>query len=278
MNYSAVQFITRKLVQPFGLNLARAAITTALLWLLMPFTRREKRLQKKDFGRLLLCSLTGIVFNQLLFIKGLSMTFSMHAALLVLITPILITIFASVIGNERMSFSAWSGLALGIGGALMLILNGTNKGQAGNVFWGDIFVVINSFSYAIYFVLVKPLMKEYHAVQILRWIFTIGTFFTAIFGWREFNAINWPEFTRFDFLVFFFILICATFFAYLFTIYGISILGASITGSYIYTQPVFASVIALIFLGEELFPYKVIAALLITAGVFLVSRKKQPQG
>jgi drug/metabolite transporter (DMT)-like permease len=201
------------------------------------------------------------------------MTFSIHAALLVLITPILITLFALVIGKEKMNFIFWSGLLLGIAGALILILNGKSNGQAGNVFWGDIFVIINSFSYAMYFVLVKPLMKNYRPVQILRWIFTIGTIFIGIFGWKELSAVNWQAFTGFDFLVFFFILIGATFFAYLFIIYGISILGASITGTYIYTQPVFASVIAVIFLGEEMQWYKGIAAILITTGVFLVSRK-----
>jgi drug/metabolite transporter (DMT)-like permease len=273
MNYSAVQFITKKLVPPFGLNLARAVITTALLWMLVPFTRKTQHLHKKDFLRLFLCSMTGIVINQLLFIKGLSMTFSIHAALLVLITPILITLLASVVGKEKMNYIFWSGLLLGIAGALILILNGKNNGQAGNVFWGDLFVIINSFSYAMYFVLVKPLMKDYHPVQILRWIFTIGTLFIGIFGWKELSAVSWQAFTGFDFLVFFFILIGATFFAYLFIIYGISILGASITGTYIYTQPVFASVIAVIFLGEEMQWYKGIAAILITTGVFLVSRK-----
>jgi len=202
------------------------------------------------------------------------MTFSIHASLLVLVTPILITLFAALLGKEQMTFFSLAGLGLGIGGAMLLILKGENKGLAGNVFWGDIFIIINAISYAFYFVLVKPLMQKYNPVQVLRWIFTIGTLFIALFGWKEFSAINWPQFSAFDFSVLLYIVLGATFFAYLFTIYGISKLGASITGAYIYTQPVFASVMAVLFLGEYLAWYKIGAAILIMTGVYLVNRKK----
>ncbi len=70
------------------------------------------------------------------------------------------------------------------------------------------------------------------------------------------------------------IVFCGTFLAYSFNIYGIRHLGAATTGSYIYTQPVFAALVAVFFLGEEMTFEKGLAGLLIFLGVFLVSRKK----
>ncbi len=70
------------------------------------------------------------------------------------------------------------------------------------------------------------------------------------------------------------IVFCGTFLAYSFNIYGIRHLGAGTTGSYIYTQPVFAALVAVFFLGEEMTLEKGLAGLLIFLGVFLVSRKK----
>jgi drug/metabolite transporter (DMT)-like permease len=52
-------------------------------------------------------------------------------------------------------------------------------------------------------------------------------------------------------------------------VYGIQKLSASKAGAYIYSQPVFAVVIAVIFLKESLSIYKIIAGVLIFAGVFL---------
>ena len=43
-------------------------------------------------------------------------------------------------------------------------------------------------------------------------------------------------------------------------------------GFYIYTQPVFAALIAMIFLKEELSLYKIMAAALIFTGVYLANK------
>jgi drug/metabolite transporter (DMT)-like permease len=64
--------------------------------------------------------------------------------------------------------------------------------------------------------------------------------------------------------------------AYLFNVYGLKQLGAGITGSYIYTQPVFAAIIATLFLNEQFTIEKIIAGCMIFIGVFLVSRKTPP--
>ncbi|MEJ7912660.1 MAG: EamA family transporter, partial [Chitinophagaceae bacterium] len=56
--------------------------------------------------------------------------------------------------------------------------------------------------------------------------------------------------------------------------YGLQHLGAGVTGSYIYTQPVFAFIVAALLLGESLSLTKGLAAALIFSGVYLVSIRK----
>jgi drug/metabolite transporter (DMT)-like permease len=56
-------------------------------------------------------------------------------------------------------------------------------------------------------------------------------------------------------------------------VYGIKILSASVAGAYIYSQPAFAVAVAMIFLKEEFHLNKIIAALLIIAGVYLTNLK-----
>ncbi len=273
INFSAVQYITKKWIGPFGLNVIRVGVSTILLWVLILFSNTRAGIQQKHLGRFILCAITGVVINQMLFIKGLSMTLSIHASLLILVTPIFITIVAAWIGTEPLTIFKITGLGLGIAGAMILALDRQHSGKANDILWGDIFIIINAISYAFYFVLVKPLMQEYNPVHVIRWVFTIALVFVIPLGWNEFSRIPWQDFSAREFLATGFIVIGATFLAYLFNLYGIHRLGAGITGTYIYTQPVFAAVIAVLVLHEVFTVNKIIAAFLIVTGVLLVSRK-----
>lgn len=273
-NFSIVKYITPRLIQPFGLNVLRVGISTALFWLLILFIPHKPGIRKEHIGRMVLCSLTGVVINQLLFIKGLSLTLSMHGSLLMLVTPVFITLAAAWLVKEPLTVYKLAGLALGIGGAIMLVTLKESHGTGSNIFLGNLFIIINAISYAFYFVLVKPLMVAYHPFHVIRWIFTIGLLFVLPIGWYEFSFILWELFTPMDYAALGFVVLGATFLAYLFNLYGISKLGASVAGAYIYTQPVFATLIAVFILSEQLTVYKIIAASLIVGGVLLVNKKQ----
>lgn len=274
INLTAVKHLTNlHLAKPFGINVVRIAVSVLLLWILYLLKPVDIKIAKADKIRLLLCAVTGIAINQMFFLKGLSLTYPIHAALLLLITPILIVFIAAWILKERLGFFKVTGLALGISGALVLILAKDTSGKADNVLLGDLFIIINAVFYTVYFVLVKPLMLKYNPIVILRWIFTIGLVLVLPFGWVEFTQIPWQRYTAIDFTSMALVAVTGTFLAYLFNLYGIKNLGASIAGFYIYTQPVFAVLIAMLFLHEQLELYKVIAALLIFSGVYLANKQ-----
>lgn len=275
INFTAVKFlINNSLVKPFGLNLIRVAVTGLLLWIIFLFKQQRTIIHRKDIFRFILCALTGIAVNQLLFIKGLSLTYSIHASLLMLTTPILITIIAAFVLKERLTNFKITGLVLGIAGASVLIAARNNTGNAKDVLWGDILVIINAVSYTIYFILVKPLMSEYKPIAVIRMVFTIGFFMMLPFCWKEFSETPWQSYNITDYVLLTLIVIGGTFCAYLFNVYGIKILGASIAGAYIYLQPFFAAAIAMVFLGEQLSLYKIIAAVFIFAGVYIATKTK----
>lgn len=270
INLSAVKYLTgNSFMKPFGMNVIRVGVSVFLFWFFFFFNTQQKVIEKKDLPRFLLCALTGIAINQLLFLKGLSLTYSIHAALLMLTTPILITIIAALVLKEQISINKIIGLGLGVSGAIVLITLRQNTGSGNDILSGDILIIINAVSYTIYFILVKPLMTKYNPVQVIRWIFTFGLFMVIPFGWNEFIEIEWKSFGFAEYGCISMIVIGGTFLAYLFNVYGIKILGASVAGTYIYSQPVFAAVIAMVFLKEKLELYKIFAAVLIFSGVYL---------
>jgi drug/metabolite transporter (DMT)-like permease len=273
-NFSIIKYITPSLIQPFALNVVRAVVTTALLWVLYLIKPSKAGIDKKDIPLFLLCAATGVTINQLLFVKGLSLTTSIHGALLMLATPIFITIIAAVMFKEKLTNNKLIGLILGVSGAAALITLKESTNHGTNILLGDIFVIINAIAYAFYLVLVKPLMEKYSALHVLRWVFTLGTIMIIPFGAQQLSETNFNSFDTSQWAALFFIVIAGTFLAYLFNIYGVQHIGSSATGTYIYTQPVFATVIAMLFLNEPFTLVKAIAALLIFAGVFISTRKK----
>ncbi|MEO7307971.1 MAG: DMT family transporter [Ferruginibacter sp.] len=276
INLTAVKHLTNlQLAKPFGINIVRVGVSVLLFWVLYLLKPINIKIEKADRMRLLLCAITGIAINQLFFLKGLSLTYPIHAALLLLITPILIVFIAAWVLKERLGLLKVTGLALGILGALVLVLAKDSYGDGDNVLLGDIFIIVNAVSYTFYFILVKPLMLKYDPIVILRWVFTIGLFLVVPFGWVEFTEIPWDRYTAIDITSMGLIVLSGTFLAYLFNLYGIKILGASVAGFYIYTQPVFAALIAMLFLHEHLAMYKIIAALLIFSGVYLANKKNK---
>ena len=273
INLSAVKHLTNlQLAGPFGINIVRVGICVILFWIGYLVKPGNIKIERQDIKRFLLCAVTGIAINQLLFLKGLSLTYSIHASLLMLTTPILIVFIAAWILKERLGIIKIAGLALGIVGAVILVLGNEKSGKGNNILWGDILIIINAVSYTFYFVLVKPLMMKYKPLVIIRWIFTFGLVLVLPFGWTEFTAIQWTKFDSIDLTCMVLIVFTGTFLAYLFNVYGIKILGASIAGFYIYTQPVFAALIAMVFLKEELSMYKIVAAAFIFTGVFLANK------
>src|SRR6478672_5975250 len=192
-NFSAVQYIAKRGVPPFGLNVIRVGVSSILFWLLLLFIPQKTWIKKKHISRFLLCAVTGVVINQMLFIKGLTLTLSIHASLLILVTPIFITFIAAWLGRESINVFKLIGLILGIAGSIILVLQKEVAGSGTNIVLGNILIILNAISYAFYFVLVKPLMKIYHPFEVIRWVFTLGFIFMLPIGWNEFTSIQWQS-------------------------------------------------------------------------------------
>lgn len=165
------------------------------------------------------------------------------------------------------------GLLLGVSGAVLLIGARDTNAPGDNILLGDLLVILSAMAYTFYFILVKPLMQRYTPIQVTRWLFTFGFFMILPVCAKEFSNITWEILTFKDWLLLFLIVIPGTFFAYVFNVYGIQKLSASTAGAYIYSQPVFAVIVATIFLKEHLSLYKGVAAILIFGGVYLSNRK-----
>ena len=234
----AVKHISPSLITPIALTSIRVGGTAILFWLFFGLKAGTNQFQKADFYIILICALTGIAMNQNFSIKGMSLTSPIHASLLVLTTPIVITLLAAFVLKEKLTSLKIVGLLLGIFGGVLLVFSRdvsvVNKsGQA----LGDMFVVFGAISYATYVVLMKSIAHKYSNTAILKWVFLIGSMISIPFGWHDLRLVQWASFDALSWFCLFYIVVGATFFAYQLVNFGIYKLGASVAGSFIYSQP-----------------------------------------
>lgn len=263
-------------VQPFGFILLRVLGATALFWTVSFFLKREK-IEKSDYPRLLLGAVFGIALNQLCFFKGLSMTTPINASVIMVTSPILVLIFSSFLLNEKATKKKIAGIFIGLLGAVFLIVFGKDVGIATNATMGNLLVLINASSYALYLIIIKNLTKKYHAITLAKWLYIFGLIMVVPFGFSELSMVEWNTLPMSALYRIGFIILFTSFLTYMFNLFAIKQLKPTTLSIFIYLQPVIASSYALIVGSDSLNVIKVAATVLIFIGVYLVTRKPKEE-
>lgn len=272
LNYSVAKDVMPDYILPFGFIFCRVIGALFLFWLVHSFS--YEKVEKKDLLLLATCGFFGVAANQLMFFYGLNITTPINAGIIMTSNPILVLVASAIILKNRITKTKVFGIFLGISGALMLLLFKTDFSFGSATLMGDLFIFLNALSYGVYLVLAVPLMKKYSPMTVIKWVFTFGFIFVLPFGWNQFTEINWSSFTSTIWLKFAFVIVGTTFLAYLFNIYGLKKLSPSVVSTYIYLQPLLATMFAIWTGKDQLDWIKIVAALLIFSGVYLVSKTK----
>jgi drug/metabolite transporter (DMT)-like permease len=270
-NYSIAKQVMPQFVQPFAFVLMRVGGALILFWIVSTIFIKEK-VAKEDFPRLALLGVFGVAINQLLFLKGLSITTPINASIIMISNPIVVLLIASVVLKEKISINKVAGIVFGISGAVLMLTFNKNFSFGSETITGDIMILINSFSWACYVVLVKPLMSKYNTFTIVKWVFLFGFCYVLPFGFSQFQEIKWdtmPSAIWYDII---FVVVGTTFFAYVLNTYALRALSPAVVSIYIYLQPFLATLFAVYYYrNDTLDAHKIVAAILIIIGVFLVS-------
>jgi len=270
-NFSIAKEVMPAYVPPFAFVLMRVAGALMLFWIVAAFFVKEK-VDKKDLPYMAMLAVFGVAVNQLLFLKGLSLTQPTNGAIIMTSNPIIVICIAAVFLKEKITFQKIIGISIGVAGALIMLLYGKNFSFGSDTLYGDMLILINSVSWALYVVLVKPLMKKYNTFTVVKWVFLFGVLYVLPFGYSELKTIQWDTFTFPVWRDVLFVVIATTFFAYILNTYALRALSPSVVSIYIYLQPFLATLIAIYFFKNDTLDLrKLTAGVLIIFGVYLVS-------
>lgn len=273
LNYTIAKLVMNgNFIKPFGFVLLRVAGATFLFWLVSLVVPQEK-IERKDFFKLFIAALFGVVINMLFFFKGLEFTSPIHASAIMTITPIIILVLSAYVLGEKITSLKIAGVVIGLIGALILTIYGKSARAGDNVPLGNLLIFLNAISYSVYVILIKKLTAKYHPFSFIKWLFLFGLIILIPFGYNELTEVQWETFTPNITYSVLFVIIGATFGTYLLNPLALNKLKASTVGIFIYLQPVIAGLFALYIGADFIDLLKISAMVLIFTGVYLVTKK-----
>ncbi len=274
VNHTVAKGVMPFHIEPFGFIFLRVFGAAILFWAISFLGPREK-IATSDWPRILGCAVFGMVINMLFFFKGLSLSTPINSSVIVTLSPVMVLILASILIRERITLLKSIGIIVGLAGALILVLFSADTGSnAPNIPMGNVLFIVNAFSYGLYLILVKPLTAKYHPLTLMKWLFFIAVFINFPITIGEFTDVQWSSLPFDAIWKMAFVVVGTTFSTYLLNIYALKQLSASTISAFIYLQPLIAIVYAISTGADSLNLTKVVAALLVFAGVYMVTKKK----
>ncbi|MBP1631159.1 MAG: hypothetical protein H6Q15_2052 [Bacteroidetes bacterium] len=263
-------------INPLALTSFRIIGATIVFWIASLFVKSEK-IKRKDYIILVLASLFGISINQLSFIIGLTTTSPIDASLIVTLTPILTMLISAAYLKEPITLKKIIGVFLGCIGALYLIVSGADFGLSGRTWYGNILVLTSCLAYASYLVFFRDFIKRYHPILLMKWMFLFAAIFTTPFTYQEVISTNYGIIEIESWIRILYVVVMATFVTYLLIPFGQKNLRPTTLSMYNYLQPIIASLVA-VFASQDIFGYdKIISAILVFSGVYIVTQSKSKE-
>lgn len=274
INHTVAKGVMPTYIEPFGFIFLRVFGAAILFWIIS-FSGPKEKIATSDWPRLIACAIFGMVINMLFFFKGLSLSTPINSSVIVTLSPVMVLILASFLLRERITLLKTIGIIVGLAGALVLVLFSVeSKENAPNIPLGNILFMVNAFSYGLYLILVKPLTAKYHSFTLMKWLFSIGVIVNFPITIGEFTDVQWLSLPMEAIWKMAFVVLGTTFTTYLLNVYALKQLSASTISAFIYLQPLIGIIYATATGADSLNLIKIVAGILVFAGVYMVTKKK----
>ena len=250
----------RELSSP-ALVLARVGGAALVFFAIHRLTTNEKIRERRDYLLLALYSVLGVSLNQLLYLAGLARTTATTAQMFIVAGPAITLAVAMMRGVERGTPLKWTGIALAASGALTLVAAVPANNRLGNLF-----ILTNVVIYSVYLVLTRGIVRRYHPLTVITWIFAFGAILLIPIGAAPLVR-ELPELSRTGWLAVVWIIALPTVAAYYLNVWALLHVESSVVSAFVYLQPVLTALMAIPILGERPSARLIPSAVLIAVGV-----------
>lgn len=263
-------------VSPMAYMATRCMGAAAIFWLISLFIPRE-RVERRDLLVIMGGGLLGFVVSQTLTAWALHFTTPVYFSIIATLTPVATMVCAALLIGERLSLRGALGVAIGVVGALLMVMVGWQVGSGMNDLLGIGLAVLSLLTWAVYLIITRKVSVKYTAVTQMKWVFLVSTLAVLPFSWTDLQASRlyssqwaWSGVAEMAFIVVF--ATVAGFFAIPFALRYLKTTTVSV---YTNLQPVVASFVA-IAIGQDLLSWdKPVSLALVLLSAWIVTNSQQ---
>ncbi len=262
---------------PLAFNALRftgaSVVTLALTWVV----RRELRIERSDWSRLLVLGFFSNFVYQYLFIQGIARTRASNSSLVLATVPIFVALIGTTLRSEKLYGRNWAGILLSFVGIFLLVTDGgAGIGMNSQTLRGDVLVLSATTLWALYTTLSRGLMERNSVLKVTAWMMATNAPLMVLAAIPELRAQDWHAVSTQSWLGLLYSAVLAIGIGYVIWNTGVRRLGSARTAIYSYLTPLVSVVVSWAFLGETMHPLQMFGAVGILLGVAL--GRYRPEG
>jgi drug/metabolite transporter (DMT)-like permease len=260
------------IIEAPALLFLRVAVS-GIMFSIWIFIRRKKlkMIERKDIKTLLILSFLNIPLNQFLFLTSIHLTTAPNVALAYSLSPAFVFVIAILFFKETYYTAKLVGIFIAFTGALFIIFErGVHLDS--DYFLGNILIMVASISWSFYTILGRDFSRKYGAVYSIGLTMIVGFFMYLPIFFIINPEMNLGELTVSNWAGVLYIGTITSGVAYAMWYYALKHIEASRVAVFNNLQPVLTTILAVIFLSQDITITFIVGGLMIIAGVYITQR------
>lgn len=259
----------------FTLTFLRFFYAVIILWFVTRATKTDCSFQKEKIPVYLFTGIVGMFGYHVLFFTALKYTTAINSSIIAATNPMMTTLMAFLFLHNRLERRQVFGIVLSFFGVLLTITGADpNLIRDFSFNAGDLWMLAAVAAWAAYGVFSKSKGKGIPPIVLTFYSFLVCTILLIPFALHEQPWTVLPKVPMSAHLAVLYMSIFPSVIGYLVQQMAIKEIGPAKASVFVNLVPVFSIILAVILLGEELQPIKILTAAIIITGVYICQRER----
>lgn len=253
-------------IAPLAFSVVRFALGASVTVAVVVWREGWPRFQRRDVPLLVAAAIIGITINQVAFVTALQATSAANVALLIGTIPIWTAVLAVLSRQERVARNLWVGLGAGTLGVTLIVVGGQDAVGGVSVV-GELGALATALSWAVYSVLIRPLMRRYSALALSAFMMVVGTLVLVPFSIPSLATQDWSAVPVNAWLALVYAAILSVSVTNILYFTAIHRIGASRAALFTYLEPFLGVLFAVVLLGDSVTALQLVGGVVVLGSV-----------